>query len=61
MTNVLTQIADLLTLATWAVLAVAVAGLALGAFARTLGSRHPYHAHSAPIRAAIRWEGNWHR
>jgi len=55
------QMADALTLALWAVLTLALAGLVLGFIASTLESRRPYHAHSAPIRAAIRWESNWRR
>jgi len=42
-------------------LTLALAGLVLGFIASTLESRRPYHAHSAPIRAAIRWESNWRR
>ena len=58
---VLTQIANVLTLAMWAVLTLALAGLVLGFIANTLERRRPYHEPGVPIRAAIRWERNWRR
>ena len=58
---VLTQIANVLTVAMWAVLTLALAGLVLGFIASSLERRRPYHEHSAPIRAAIRWESSWRR
>ena len=59
--TMLTLVIQVLTITLWVVAAVAVGGIALGFFARTILGRVPYRQHSRPVAAAIRWEKNWHR
>ena len=59
--TMLTLAIQVLTIMLWVTAAIAVGGIALGFFARTILSRVPYRYHSRPVAAAIRWEKNWHR